>query len=169
LFASSRWNRNKRTRKKPLALGVRRVRDDSTFLIQRDAVFSAATGVSLFNGSPLPAEPLPVIPSGGAKTTLLSATRLPNEQRTYSPDGPSMGNRQLYNKTFSSLGRRCSVSDKKSHGVHWWMRLRWDTIRVEESALCFGRLSLHRLPAKRGCTVCAVGISAAQGPGRDKR
>src|SRR5438874_9211861 len=52
--------RNKRTPKKPLAPGVRRVRDDSTFRIQRDAAFSAAAGVSLFNGSPLPAEPLPV-------------------------------------------------------------------------------------------------------------
>src|SRR6266478_8462005 len=60
-------------------------------------------------------------PSGSAKTTLLATARLPNEQRTYSPSGPSMGNRQLYNKTLSSLGRRCSVNDRKSHGIHWWM------------------------------------------------
>jgi hypothetical protein len=53
-----------------------------------------------------------LIPFGSAKTTLLAA-RLPNEQRTYSSDGPSMGNHQLYNKTFSSPGRRCSVSDRK--------------------------------------------------------
>ena len=32
------------------------------------------------------------------------------------------------------------------------MRLRRDTIRVEESAFLPGRLSLHRLPAKRRCT-----------------
>ena len=30
------------------------------------------------------------------------------------------------------------------------MPLRWDTIRVEEPASWVGRLSLHRLPAKRG-------------------
>ena len=30
------------------------------------------------------------------------------------------------------------------------MRLRWDAIRVEESANCFGRLSLHRLPSSAG-------------------
>jgi hypothetical protein len=78
-----------------------------------------------------------LIPSGSAKTTLLAA-RLPNEQRTYSADGPSMGNRQLYNKTFSSLGRRCSVSDRKSYGDHWWMRLWRDTILVEEPASCIG-------------------------------
>ena len=48
------------------------------------------------------------------------------------------------------------------------MRLRRDTIRVEESALCLGRLSLHRLPAKRRCTLCAVGISASQRSRRDK-
>src|SRR5882757_403306 len=58
-------------------------------------------------------------PSGSAKTTLLATARLPNEQRTYGPNGPSMWNRQLYNKTFSSLGSRCSVSDGRSHGIHW--------------------------------------------------
>jgi hypothetical protein len=42
------------------------------------------------------------------------------------------------------------------------MRLRRDTIRVEESAICIGRLSLHRLPAKRRRGLCAVGFVAAQ-------
>jgi len=79
-----------------------------------------------------------LIPSGSAKTALLAAACLPNEQWTYSPDGPSIGNRQLYNKTFSSLGTRCSVSDRKSHGVHWWMRLWRDTIRVEEPTISIG-------------------------------
>jgi hypothetical protein len=48
------------------------------------------------------------------------------------------------------------------------MRLRWDTVCAEESANWVGRLSLHRLPAKRGRTVCAVGIGAARGFGHDK-
>src|SRR6266403_2253293 len=43
-----------------------------------------------------------LIPFGSAKTALLAAAHLPNEQRTYGPDGPSMENHQLYNKTFSS-------------------------------------------------------------------
>jgi hypothetical protein len=34
----------------------------------------------------------------------------------------------------------------KFYGDHRWMRLRRDTIRVEESAFCSDRLSLHRLP-----------------------
>ena len=58
---------------------------------------------------------------------------------------------------------------KQIYGVHWWMPLRWDTIRVEEPAIWVGRLSLHRLPAKRRRALCAVGISAAQRPGPDKR
>ena len=45
------------------------------------------------------------------RLTLLAAYC--TSQNAYSPDRPSMGNRQLYNKTFSSLGRRCSVSDRK--------------------------------------------------------
>jgi len=48
------------------------------------------------------------------------------------------------------------------------MRLRRDTIRVEESAICISRLSLHRLPAKRRCTPRDVGIGTAQRFGRDK-
>ena len=39
------------------------------------------------------------------------------------------------------------------------MRLWRDTIRVEEPAFCPGRLSLHRLPAKRGRALCRLGIS----------
>jgi hypothetical protein len=42
------------------------------------------------------------------------------------------------------------------------MCLRRDTICVEESATCIGRLPLRRLPAKRGRALCAAGISAAQ-------
>jgi hypothetical protein len=42
------------------------------------------------------------------------------------------------------------------------MRLRRDKICVEESTNCVGRLSLHRLPAKRRCALCAVGIGAAR-------
>ena len=38
------------------------------------------------------------------------------------------------------------------------MRLRRDTIRVEESAVCVDRLSLHRLPAKRQRALCHLGI-----------
>jgi len=49
------------------------------------------------------------------------------------------------------------------------MRLWRDTIRVEESTICISRLSLHRLPAERGCALCAVGISGTPGFGRDKR
>jgi len=37
------------------------------------------------------------------------------------------------------------------------MRLRRDTIRVEESAFFRGRLSLHRLPEKRGCAYVVWG------------
>ena len=48
------------------------------------------------------------------------------------------------------------------------MRLRRDTIRVEEPPSCVGRLSLHRLPAKRGRALRAVGIGTAPGFGRDK-
>src|SRR5207249_11953769 len=40
------------------------------------------------------------------------------------------------------------------------MRLRPDTIRVEESAACADRLSLHRLPAKRWGALCHLGIRA---------
>ena len=45
-----------------------------------------------------------------------------------------------------SLRRRVNSwldSTDKFYGVDWWMRLRRDTIRVEESALGRGRLSLH--------------------------
>ena len=42
------------------------------------------------------------------------------------------------------------------------MRLRRDTIRVEESATCIGRLSLHRLPAKRRRAVCHLGICVSR-------
>ena len=38
------------------------------------------------------------------------------------------------------------------------MRLRRDTILVEKSAFCTDRLSLHRLPAKRRCALCHLGI-----------
>src|SRR5437667_321074 len=48
------------------------------------------------------------------------------------------------------------------------MRLRWDTIRVEESTFLPGRLSLHRLPAERRCGVRYLGIGAAPGLGGDK-
>ena len=48
------------------------------------------------------------------------------------------------------------------------MRLRRDTIRIEESASCFDQLSLHRLPAKRRRALCAVGIGAAGRFVRDK-
>jgi hypothetical protein len=37
------------------------------------------------------------------------------------------------------------------------MRLRRDTICVEESACCSDRLSLHRLPAKRRCALITWG------------
>jgi hypothetical protein len=53
-------NRARRREGKPLAPGMRRVRDDFTFLVQRDVAFSATAGVSLFNGSPFPAERVPV-------------------------------------------------------------------------------------------------------------
>jgi len=46
------------------------------------------------------------------------------------------------------------------------MRLRRDTIRVEESALFPGRLSLHRLPAKCGCALCHLGSRAPRRFGR---
>ena len=48
------------------------------------------------------------------------------------------------------------------------MPLRRDTIRVENATNCVGRLSLHRLPEKRGRAIYAVGVRAAQGFGRDK-
>src|SRR5438093_8217055 len=54
------------------------------------------------------------------------------------------------------------------YGDHWWMRLRRDTIRVEEPAICIGRLSLHRLPAKRGRAPRGVGLGTAPGFSRDK-
>jgi hypothetical protein len=49
------------------------------------------------------------------------------------------------------------------------MRVRRDTIRVEESADCIGRLSLHRLPAERRRALCALGIRATPGFGRDEK
>ena len=42
------------------------------------------------------------------------------------------------------------------------MRLRRDTIRVEESTVCVDRLSLHRLPAKRRRALYHLGIRAPQ-------
>jgi hypothetical protein len=42
------------------------------------------------------------------------------------------------------------------------MRLWRDAVCVEEPAFCSGRLSLYRLPAKRRCALCAVGIGAAK-------
>ncbi len=42
------------------------------------------------------------------------------------------------------------------------MRLRRDTIRVEKSAVCADRLSLHRLPAKRRRAVCHLGICVSR-------
>src|SRR5436190_22105283 len=38
------------------------------------------------------------------------------------------------------------------------MRLRRDTIHVEEPASCIGLLPLHRLPAKRKCTHMCSGV-----------
>jgi hypothetical protein len=48
------------------------------------------------------------------------------------------------------------------------MRLRRDTIRVEESAVCADRLSLHRLPTKRRRALHHLGFRAAPGFGRDQ-
>ena len=59
-------------------------------------------------------------------------------------------------------------SAQTNYGIRWWMRLRWDTIRVEESAICIGRLSLHRLPPKRGRASRGVGLGTAPGFGSDK-
>ena len=42
------------------------------------------------------------------------------------------------------------------------MRLRRDTIRVEKSAVCADRLSLHRLPAKRRRAVCHLEICVSR-------
>src|SRR4029077_4935996 len=57
----------------------------------------------------------------------------------------------------------------KFYGDHWWMRLRRDTIRLEKSAFCSDRLSLHRLPPKRGRTVHHLGIGAPRRSRRHKR
>src|SRR5882724_4480562 len=65
---------------------------------------------------------------------------------------------------FKTLAPSRAVPEHSSRdGIHWWMRLRRDTIRIEESASCFGRLSLYRLPAKRWRALYHVGISAPQG------
>jgi hypothetical protein len=55
------------------------------------------------------------------------------------------------------------------YGDYWWMRLRRDTLRVEESAFFPGRLSLHRLSAKRWRALRNVGIGTARKSVRDKR
>src|SRR5437667_12505511 len=49
------------------------------------------------------------------------------------------------------------------------MRLRRDTIRVEESAFFSERLSVHRIPAKRWRALCHLGSRAPRGPDRYKR